>query len=144
MPANTRPRFTGLADPQFLNVAGTAANTTKDLTSGTTYLVYTSPTDGGLIDFIRLTPLGTNVATVCRVWLNNGSATTTATNNVMIDQRSLPATTNTETAAIAIFDIPLRGLLGDIKAGYRVYLTFGTAVAAGYAVMVASSKWASA
>lgn len=143
MAANTRPRFTGKAEFQFLDVAGTAANTTKDLTSGTTYLVYTCPTDGALVDYIRLVPKGTNAATVVRVWLNNGSTTATATNNAMIDQRSIPATTNSEAAALPIFDIPMRGLLGDVPAAYRIYLTFGTATAAGFSVAVSSSRWAS-
>ena len=47
MAANTAPIYSRLADFQFV-VAALAANTTKDLTSGTIYLVFTADaTNGG-------------------------------------------------------------------------------------------------
>ena len=62
---------------------GLTANTTTDLTSGTNYgPIFTGKAvDGSRLDFIKVRSLGTNVATVIRIWINNGSATGTAANN---------------------------------------------------------------
>jgi hypothetical protein len=78
-------------------------------------------------------PLGTNVATVLRLFLNNGATTATASNNSMIDQIGIPATTNTEVAALTPYAFPLTI---PIPAGYRLYVTCATVVAAGFHVTV--------
>ena len=59
---------------------GVTANTTFDLTSGTIYgPIFTgNATNGSRLDFIKARPLGTNVATVIRIWINNGGATDAA------------------------------------------------------------------
>lgn len=110
---------------------GVTANTTKDLTSGTTYgPIFTGKAvDGSRLDFIKVRPLGTNVATVVRVWLNNGSATGTAANNALYLERTLSATTVSETTEQPDIILPLNI---SVPAGYRIYATFGTAVAAGF------------
>ena len=110
---------------------GVTANTTKDLTSGTIYgPIFTGKeVDGSRLDFIKVRALGTNVQTVVRIWINNGSATTTAANNTMYLDRTLSATTVSETAEQPDIILPLSI---SIPAAYRVYATFGTAVAAGF------------
>jgi len=110
---------------------GVTANTTKDLTSGTIYgPIFTGKAvDGSRLDFIKVRALGTNVATVIRIWLNNGSATGTAANNTLYLERTLSATTVSETAEQPDIILPLNI---SLAAGYRVYATFGTAVAAGF------------
>jgi hypothetical protein len=110
---------------------GVTANTTKDLTSGTIYgPIFTGKAvDGSRLDFIKVRSLGTNVATVIRIWLNNGSATGTAANNALYLERTLSSTTNSETAELPDIILPLNI---SLAAGYRVYATFGTAVAAGF------------
>jgi len=110
---------------------GVTANTTKDLTSGTIYgPIFTGKAvDGSRLDFIKLRALGTNVATVIRVWINNGSATGTAANNSLYLERTINSTTVSETAEQPDIILPL-GI--SIPAGYRIYATFGTAVAAGF------------
>lgn len=110
---------------------GVTANTTKDLTSGTIYgPIFTGKAvDGSRLDFIKVRALGTNVQTVVRIWINNGSVTTTATNNALYIERSLFSTTVSETAEQADVIVPM-GI--SIPAGYRIYATFGTAVAAGF------------
>ena len=112
---------------------GVTANTTKDLTAGTIYgPIFTGKAvDGSRLDFIKVRALGTNVNTVCRVWINNGSATGTAANNVLYVERSLSATTVSETAELADVIVPMSI---SLAAGYRIYVTFGTAVAAGFHV----------
>jgi hypothetical protein len=110
---------------------GVTANTTKDLTSGTIYgpIETAGAVEGSRLDFIKVRALGTNVATVIRIWINNGSVTTTATNNTLYLERTLSATTVSETAEQPDIILPL-GI--SLAAGYRVYATFGTAVAAGF------------
>ena len=110
---------------------GVTANTTKDLSSGTNYgPIFTGKAvDGSRLDFIKVRALGTNVATVIRIWVNNGSATTTAANNALYLERTLSATTVSETAENPDVILPLSI---SLPATYRIYATFGTAVAAGY------------
>lgn len=110
---------------------GLTANTTKDLSSGTNYgPIFTGKAvDGSRLDFIKVRPLGTNVATVIRVWINNGSATTTAANNALYLERTLNSTSVSETAENSDIILPLNI---SLPAGYRIYATFGTVVAAGF------------
>ena len=110
---------------------GVTANTTKDLTSGTIYgPIFTGKAvDGSRLDFIKVRVLGTNVQTVVRIWINNGSATGTAANNTLYLERTLSATTVSETAEQPDIILPLNI---SMPAGYRIYATFGTAVAAGF------------
>jgi hypothetical protein len=110
---------------------GLSANTTTDLTSGTIYgpIETADATDGSRLDFIKVRSLGTNVATVVRIWINNGSVTTTAANNTLYMERTLSSTTVSQTSELADVIIPMNI---SLAAGYRVYATFGTAVAAGF------------
>lgn len=110
---------------------GLTANTAKDAASGTIYgPIFTGKAvDGSRLDFIKVRALGTNVATVIRIFINNGSATTTATNNALYIERSLFSTTVSETSEQPDIIVPM-GI--SIPAGYRIYATFGTAVAAGF------------
>ena len=132
MPANTSPIFTINPDIQWVD-AITAANTTKDLTSGTIYLAFTAGANGSFVQRIRFRTLGTNVASVARVWINNGSTTGTAANNTLWDEISLPATTVIETSAQSNYELPLNFAL---PIGYTIYVTLGTAVAAGWDAIV--------
>ena len=130
MPGNTAPIFSRIAHIEW--AAGiTAANTAKDGT-GTVDTVFTAPSpDGAYLQKLIIRPKGTNVASVLRVFLNNGATNATAANNVLIGEVSLTATSNSEAAAIAGYEY---GLNFPIPPGYRVQVTLGTAVAGGYAV----------
>ena len=111
---------------------GVTANTTKDLTSGTSFNIYTAGANGSRVDYVRIRALGTNSsATVCRIWLNNGSTTATAANNTLLTESTIASTTLSETAALAETTI---GINATIPAGYRLYATFGFANAAGFHV----------
>ena len=137
MPANQAPIFAlipvvSYASGAAANAAtpGVTANTTKDGSSGTIYgPIFIAGVNGSRLDFIRLRALGTNVATVCRVWLNNGGATTTASNNMLFTEATLAVTALSEVAATVENTITINA---SLPAGYRVYLTFGTAGAAGH------------
>lgn len=110
---------------------GLSANTTTDLTSGTIYgpIETAGAVEGSRLDFIKVRALGTNVATVIRIWINNGAVTTTAANNTLYLERTLSSTTVSQTAELPDIILPLNI---SLPAGYRVYATFGTAVAAGF------------
>lgn len=138
MAANTTLICSRLPDVQWIG-AVVAANTTKDLATGTIYLVWTADiTEGGRLEKLLVSPLGTNVATVLRVWLNNGSTTATAANNTLITNVTLAATTVSEVAAIAEVTVNLQLA---INANYRVYVTIGTAVAAGFGIIGVGGKY---
>ena len=133
MPANTQPIFSIAGEAQWSSEAITAANTTTDLTSGTIYAIFTGGTNGSYIQRIRFRHLGTNIATVARVWINNGSTTGTAANNTLWDEITLAANTLSQTAAAINYELPLGFAL---PAGYVIYVTLGTAVAAGFKVTI--------
>lgn len=138
MAANTAPIFIRQAAIGWANSV-TAANTAKDAASGTVYTIATADaTEGSYIDSLTVMPKGTNVATVLRLFLNNGDATTTAANNVLIGNYTMLATTNSETAALAVMDI---GLDIAMPPGYRLLCTIGTAVAAGFDVTAYGGKY---
>jgi hypothetical protein len=134
MAINNKPIFTGAAQITWTNGVVTS-NATTDLTSGTIYgpIFTAAATNGGYVQKIRFRALGTNVATVARVWLNNGGQTTTASSNTLIDEISLPATTASSTSAISNYELPLNFAL---PAGYSIYVTLGTTVVAGYDICV--------
>jgi hypothetical protein len=139
--ANTQPIFSSLGDIQWSTSAMTAANTTKDLTSGTIYLVFTADTtNGGFVQRIRFRSLGTNSnATVARIWINDGDSTTTASNNTLFDEITLTSITNSETSAQATFELPLNIALPP---GYKLYVTVGTApTSAGWQATVIGGKY---
>jgi len=141
MPANNQPIFTRTADVQWTTTPMIAANTTTDLTSGTIYPAFTADTtEGGYVQRIRFRTLGTNsVATVARVWINNGGVTTTAANNTLFDEITLPTTTAIQTAAQANYELPLNFALPP---GDRIYITLGLApTSAGWQATVIGGKY---
>lgn len=116
-----------------------AANTAVDGT-GTVVTVFTADaTNGGRVDRLRIKPLGTNVVTVMRVFINNGLTNATPANNILYGEVTLPATTITQVAALADTDYNLSSsidLFGGLvlPPGYKLNVTLGTLVAAGFAV----------
>lgn len=136
MAANTNPIYTRTPDIQW-GVIDTA-NTAKDGT-GTVVLVFEADaTEGGYIEKVIARAKGTNVATVLRLWINNGSTNTTAANNAMIAELTLSSTTNSEVAKLADYEVPL-GIA--LPPGYRIYATIGTTVAAGYHLIGVGGKY---
>ena len=128
MPANTSPIFP--LTPNLAWATVTTANTAKDGT-GTVATVFTAGANGARVDYLKVRALGTNVATVIRVFVNNGSSNATAANNSLILDQTIAATTNSETAQLAdnVIQLDL-----SLPAGYVVNVTIGTTVAAGLQV----------
>lgn len=108
----------------------TTANTAKNGT-GTVVTVFTAGLNGARVDSLKVRGLGTNVQTVLRIFINNGSDPTIATNNTLVMERTIPATTLSETTELADMSIPLDFALPN---GYKVNLTIGTTVSAGVQV----------
>lgn len=136
MAANTNPIFSRVPDIQW-GVIDTA-NTAKDGT-GTVVTVFTADAnEGGRVERLRIRAKGTNVATVLRVWINNGSSNSTAANNTLLTEMTIAATTVSETAALADNELPLNIALPP---GYKLNVTIGTSVAAGLHVTAIGGKY---
>jgi hypothetical protein len=102
-------------------------------------LIFTSDaTNGGFVQRVRLKAIGTNVATVARIYINNGSTNGTATNNVFYGEISLPATTAATTAATVDIDYPMNFAL---PAGYKLYAGLGATVASGWVASVIAGAY---
>lgn len=136
MAANTAPIFTLLG--QVSSDSATAMTPTfttqaADYTGATAThnkLVFTAdPTNGSYIVRLRFKAMGTNTASVARIFINNGSVNTTAANNSFYGECSLPATTAITTVATVDIDYPMGFALNP---GYRIYVGLGVTVAAGW------------
>jgi hypothetical protein len=135
---NISPIYSKVGDIQWGLSGLTAANTAKDGT-GTVLTVFTSDvTNGGYVQRIRFRSAGSNVATVARVFINNGSANTVASNNILWDEITLAQTTLSETSALPTYELPLNFALPP---GYKLNVVLGTAVSAGYFVSVIAGKY---
>ena len=141
MPANTQPIFSALGSIQWGSAAVTAANTAKDGTGTVTTIATGNNAGNNAGNFVQrllARTLGTNVATVLRVFINNGGVNTTAANNTLIGELTLPGSTLSEISAQPDFVLPLNFVL---PAGYKINVTLGTAVAAGYQVSVIGGQY---
>jgi hypothetical protein len=131
MPGNAVPIFSKSANVSWNASALTAANVAKDGT-GTVVTIWTADTtNGGYLDKIKIRPLGTNVATVMRFFVNNGLTNATPANNSLFDEVGLAATTLSEVAAIAGAVLPVNQIF---PLGNKINAVIGTGVAAGFAV----------
>lgn len=145
MPVTATPIFAQTPNVGANNaIVSTAMTNTKAFdgteTVGTALaLVFTAGANGARIDQLTCrfastngaTASGTSNATVVRFWINNGSANTTATNNIFLGEVALPATAVTAlaTSALTVYyaTLPVGSL--NIPASYRIY--GGLTVAAG-------------
>jgi hypothetical protein len=95
--------------------------------------------NGSRVDALKVRHLGTNVATVLRIFVNNGSSNSTPTNNILFHEVTIPAATLSEVSALAdtvvLFDgQDLPQLV--LEPNQKLNVTIGTAVAAGLAITV--------
>lgn len=131
MAANTSPIYTLKGKLEWCPTVINAANTAKDGTGVVNTIVTADATNGSFIQKIKFRPAGTNVATVARIFINNGLTNATPSNNILYDELSLPASTTSETSATIGIEVYLNFVL---PSGYNINVTLGTAVAAGYYV----------
>jgi hypothetical protein len=137
MAVTATPIFTQTPNVGALNAIVSTLMTAANAFDGTMAtgtsmaLVFTAGADGARIDQImcRLTSTngasaaGTSTATVIRFWINNGSANTTAGNNIFLGEVAIPATAVSAASTTALTTYPLtlptNGL--NIPGGYRIY-----------------------
>jgi hypothetical protein len=134
MAANTLPISpiapAGSWNPVALTTANVALNGTG--TVGTDIeLIHTAGANGSRVPRVRVVHRGTNIATVLRVFQNNGATNATPANNTLVAEETIAANTLSQVAKSVFYDIYLNVVL---KPTYRLYYTIGTAVAAGHAV----------
>lgn len=138
MAKNTSPRFTIAGDN---SVNGTTTMVTTMTTAAADYtgisannqLIFTADaTNGGRVVGIQFTATGTNTQSVARVYLNNGSTNTTATNNALAGALTLPGTTASNTIAEVSAAFYFPGGYVDLAPGFRIYCGLATTVAAGW------------
>lgn len=145
MPVTATPIFAQTPNVGALNALLSTAMTNTAAFDGTQAvgtamaLVFTAGANGSRIDQVTVrfastngaTASGTSSASVVRFWLNNGSANTTAGNNIFLGEVAMPATAvtalGTAALAVAALPLPVGGL--NLPAGYRLYA--GATVAAG-------------
>ena len=132
MAANTNPIYSLAGQIEWGATALATANTAKDGT-GTVLTVFTGNAEGSYLQRIRFRAAGTNIATVARIFINNGSSNATPANNILFAEITLAATTLSEVAALADYELPLGFVLPN---GYKINCTVGTTVAAGYFISV--------
>ena len=116
----------------------TAANDYTGISANTSLIFTADATNGSYVQRIRFKAGGTNVASVARIFINNGAAATTATNNVFYGELALPATTAIATTSTLDLDYPLNFAL---PAGFRIYMGLGTTVAAGWVCTVIAGNY---
>lgn len=140
MPVNTTPIFPISQNVSWGNVL--TANTAKDGT-GTVVTVFTAGANGSKIDQIKVRALGTNIATVLRFFINNGSVNSATANNSLIHEVTIPITAVSEVAALADTDVLIAKNDGEVAvpipylpAGFKLNVTIGTTVASGFQITV--------
>lgn len=138
MALNTNPIYSGVGDVQWTTVL-TAINSSYDATAANAATVFSASISGSFIQRIRFKASGSTTATAARVFINNGATSASAANNVLFDEITLPLTSATQTAATAVYELPMNIAL---PAGYRILTTLATAQSAGggwYAAAVGGS-----
>jgi hypothetical protein len=146
MPANTNPIFP-------VNGNNTADNATvwpvTLLTASGDYtgagannvLVHTAGLNGSEVRAMLFEAIGTNVQSVARIYINNGAANTTASNNNLLAQVLLPAVTASNTGPTGSPAwVPKGGLL-QLKTGEKLYVGIGTTVASGWKVSTVARNY---
>lgn len=130
MAANTEPRWGRTPNAGSYAAGVTTATGDTDGTGGNNQLILTAGSDHCFVERIRLLPLGANVPSLMRFYLNNGTGSNgTATNNQFIHHESLPQTIGSSTASSVVVEIWL-GFV--IPAGSKIYMGLATTVASGW------------
>jgi hypothetical protein len=143
MAANTIPIYTKIGKTGGLGVVLTTAVTA--LTGVGASLLFTAGADGSRIERIRAKPLGTNVATVLRIFINNGSDPATAANNILYSEKTIAANTLSQAAESVLNEFPNAtdptAFPLVLPPAYRIYATIGTTIASGLHVTVVGGDY---
>ena len=127
MASNTSPIYSSAGDIQWSTTPLITQNQVYEGT-GTVATVFTAGASGSYIQRVRFKASGSTTATVARLYINNGSSNTTASNNLLFDEITLAAVTGVQTAATTTYELPMNIAL---PAGYKILATIGTTQIAG-------------
>lgn len=135
MAANTAPIFTKIPDIQWGVV--TAVNAAYDGT-GTTVVIFTAGSaDGNRIERITFRSLGTNAATVVRLFINNGSSAAVAANNTLFFEIAIASTAGGSAALPEFsYEIPI-----VLPSGYKIIAATNAAISSGITVTAFGGKY---
>lgn len=143
MAANTSPIYSIRGDVSVDNgttMATALTTATGDYTgvSANHVKVFTAGASGSFVQRLHFKAKGTNTASVARIYLNNGTDQTTATNNTFFGEVSLPGTTASNTVATVEIDYPMDVA---IKNGFTIWVGLGTTVAAGWVCTAVAGQY---
>ena len=100
MAANTSPIFIAKPNIQWAKLSASGSPTVSHTANGVlgtdVMVVYSASLNGSRIDEVKIISLGTNPATVVRLFINNGLDNTVITNNTLIDEIDIAGTTISE------------------------------------------------
>jgi hypothetical protein len=140
MAKNFNPRYTiagSNGSDSGTTMAPTLTTAAADYTgiSANNKLVFTADaTNGSRLVGVHCEAVGTNTQSVLRVYVNNGSANTTAANNSLVGKVTLLGTTASNTVAEPSVDFMFAGGVCDLEPGFCIYAGLATTVAAGWVV----------
>lgn len=148
MAANQSPVFPATQNVGFGTLLNADTSYTVPITAGV--CIFTAGPNGSRIDGMKIRALGTNAATVLRIFLNDGMGTA-ASDFALVHEVQLAATTAASAAITGVdtelFPINFDNMGGStqagtgvlppfLKPGQKIYVSLGAAVAAGYSVSV--------
>ena len=128
MPLNTSPIYSGVGDIQWGTTALVGANPSYEASGSNAVTVFTASVSGSFVQRIRFKASGSTTATAARIFIGNANSPSTGSNVILFDEITLPATTGTQTAATAVYELPVNAAL---QANYKIIATVATAQVAG-------------
>lgn len=143
MASNTTPIYSKAGQISWSPLIQTA-NIAKNGTGSAT-VIFTAGADGARVERIRAKAAGTNVATVLRIFINNGSDAETPANNILYAEMTIAATTISEVTTLLTNELPnttdTTAFPIVLPAGYKLLATIGTTVAAGLYISAVGSSY---
>jgi len=128
MALNTNPIYSGVGDIQWASTALVNANPSYEASGSGAVTVFTASISGSFVQRIRFKASGSTTATAARIFIGNANTPSTGSNVTLFDEITLPATTLSNTAAQAVYELPVNAAL---PANYKIIATVATAQAAG-------------
>jgi len=128
MALNTAPIYSGVGDIQWGTTALTTANPSYEASGSGAVLFFSASASGSFVQRVRFKASGSTTATVARIFIADTELPSTGSNVVLFDEVTLAATTATQTAATAVYEIPMNVALPP---NYKIVATVATAQVAG-------------
>jgi hypothetical protein len=128
MALNTAPIYSGVGDIQWGTTALTTANPSYEASGSGAVLIFSASASGSFVQRVRFKASGSTTATVARIFIADTELPSTGSNVVLFDEVTLAATTATQTAATAVYEIPMNIALPP---NYKIVATVATAQVAG-------------